>query len=203
MVAKQYKYLGILLNSSLTLSDQINHTIGHVTGKLNSLSLLRAYISDRVAITIYKATILPLIEYANITHSLVSSKQLQKMQRLQNRALRIVYRHISDVNISDLHIRANLGTLAQRAYRQTLCLMYRRAHQSDYYPTVTNDGITRASDKIKFLLPRPTTERFKKFPIYYGASLWDELDSAVQKTDDYCIFKMRIVKRPDLTRFPV
>lgn len=86
-------------------------------GKLNSLSLLRPYIPHKVGITIYKATILPLLEYANVIYSLVSPKQLHKMQRLQNRLLHIIFEHLSAVNISDLHARANLGTLAQRSYR--------------------------------------------------------------------------------------
>lgn len=202
-MTNQYKYLGILLNPSLSLSDHIQKTIGHVTGKLNTLSTLRKYISHKVALTIYKGTILPLLEYANVTHSLMTQAHRAKLQRLQNRALRIVFRHLPGSDLTSLHIQANLGTLAQRTHRQLMCLMYRRAHQSELFPTEVVQSVTRTSSKIKFIFPRPTCERFKEFPLYQGAGLWDKLDVAIQKTHDYEIFKMRIPKKPDLVNFPV
>lgn len=124
------------------------------------------------------------------------------MQRLQNRALRIIYRHVTGASLSDLHILANLGKLAQRTNRQTLCLMYRRAHLSDHFCTEIVEGTTRSSSKIKFHLPKPTCKHFTKFPLYYGAGLWDRVHVATQKSNEYCIFKMKIPQKPNLDRFP-
>lgn len=202
-MVSQYKYLGILLNPSLTLSDHILKTIGHVTGKINTLSTLCRYITHKMAITIYKGTILPLLEYANVTYTLISASQRHKLQRLQNRALRVIFRNSTDDNLTQLHLKANLGTLAQRSHRQLLCLMYRRAHLSDLFPSEVTCSSTRTNSKIKFVLPRPSSERFKQFPLYYGAEQWDKLEVHIQKTQDYDLFKMRIPKKPDFSNFPI
>lgn len=143
------------------------------------------------------------LEYANVTHSLVSVKLRRKIQRLQNRALRIIYRNTLDLDLSALHVRANIGTLAQRTARQVLCLMYRRAHLSDSYPLEEPKGRTRSNNKMKFQIPRPKYERIKSYPLYHGSTLWDKLDEMTQKSQDYDIFKMRIPKKPDLSNYPI
>lgn len=201
--ATQYKYLGLTLDPSLSLTGHFQYTIGHVTGRINSLSYLRNYVNYQTALIIYKGTILPLLEYANVVHSLITVKLQKKMQRLQNRALRIIYRHDSDHDIATLHLKANIGTLMQRSNRQVLCLMYRRAHLSNLYPLEIAKNRTRSCGKLKFQLPRPVYERFKSFPLYHGSTLWDNLDEMTQKSQDYEVFKLRIPKKPDLVNFPV
>lgn len=192
-----------MLSPNLSLLDYIQNTVGHVTGRLNTLSTLRKYIPHNVALTIYKETILSPLEYANVIYTLIPYAQRAKLQRLQNRALRIVFRHSADMDLTILHTRANLGTLAQRCNRQLLCLMYRRAQLSDHFPTEIICSSTRANNKIKFILPKPTSERFKQFPLYQGAGLWDNLEVATQKANDYEIFKMKMSKKPDFNSFPV
>lgn len=152
-VTNRHKYLGVLLNSNLSFSDQIQQVIGNVTRKLNSLSFLHRYISQKTAVTIYKGTILPLLEYANVTHTLVLPTLLRKLQRLQNCALWIIYWHRSNSSLAEFVLLANLGTLAQRSNRQLLCLMFRRAHFSEHYPTVVSSGSIRTGNKIKFPVP--------------------------------------------------
>lgn len=151
----------------------------------------------------YKGTILPLLDYANVTYSLIASHLKKKLQRLQNRAMRIIYQHLPNTDMTTLHTMAKAGTLAQRASRQLLCLMFRRAHHSDLFPIVDTSGVTRSSNKIKFVLPRPKYERFKSYPLYFGTTLWDKLDANVQKSLDYEIFKIRIPKKPDLVNYPI
>lgn len=82
----------------------------------------------------------------------------KKLQRLQNRALRIIYDHRD--NLEELHCRANIAALRQRADKQLLNLMYRRS-LNPKYPQVMNlsSTTTRASAKIRFDTPRPKVER--------------------------------------------
>lgn len=95
------------------------------------------------------------------------------MQRLQNRALKIVFLRDYNQTNYEHHFKSRLLPLEQRAEFQLLCLMYRRAHFTDRYPLTRTDGIhdTRSSNRLKFELPRPNNEKFKKFPHYRGAQL--------------------------------
>lgn len=98
-VVQSYKYLGVLLNPSLTLDAHAQNIIGHVASKINELSYLRVFVTSGIALTIYKSTIVPLLEYSNIIFSLISAKQRKKMQRLQNRALSDIYRQLEIIRL--------------------------------------------------------------------------------------------------------
>lgn len=114
------------------------------------------------------------------------------MQRLQNRALRIIFGHHQNLSTNELHEQANLTNLVTRANQHLTCLMYKQAHYFSAYPFVPNAWVTRANQKIRFNLPRPTTERYKQFPLYYGAKLWDLLHHNTQRTDSYELLKYQL-----------
>lgn len=162
-IVQNNKYLGVLLNPSLTLDDHTQNIIGHVCDKLNTLSHLRTFIPCKTALTIYKSTILPLLEYTNVVFSLISVKQCKKLQMLQNKALSIVYRQHTREDAVALHTQARLASLVQRADRQLTCLMYRRASHSSNFPLEQTAGVTRASSKNRFVMPRPNLEKFKRY----------------------------------------
>ena len=49
-----YKYLGIILDSTLTFKNQIQNTIKIVAHKISLLQKIRNYINENAAIQIYK-----------------------------------------------------------------------------------------------------------------------------------------------------
>lgn len=132
-VVPKYKYLALQLNLSLTLIDNVNETIGMVSSKLNTLIHIKKYVHNSTLLTVYKGAILPIIEYGNITNSLISKTHYKKLQRLQNRALSIIFSNVCNLSLEDKHIKAKLPTVVQKADRQLLCLMYRRSCQPDLY----------------------------------------------------------------------
>lgn len=158
----------------------------------------------------YKTAILPIIEYANITHTLLTKSISRKLQRLQNRALNIIYySHYLPVQerqaMEELHMLAKIEPVRQRADRQLICLMFRRSHDACRYPQITGseNSNTRASRKIRFEVPKPKTERFKQFPHYRGAKLWDSLEASTQQILSYESFKRSIPKVPNFNLYPV
>lgn len=199
----KYKYLGLILNPQLTLTDNINKTIGTVSTKLNTLVNLRKYVYSHTLLTLYKTAILPLMEYGNIVNSLIPLNQRRKLQRIQNRDLKIIYTNLPTTTTEDLHIRAKIAPIAQRSDRQLLCLMYRRAQLPDKYPQIQTNVTTRANERIRFATPRPKTEKYKKYPMYRGSQLWDTLSPETQKLTSYELFKYSIPKTPNFQEYPV
>lgn len=114
------------------------------------------------------------------------------MQRLQDRALRIVYFKDRILQSHELHKKAKLLTLERRSEAQLLCLMFKRSYNNVKYRLIDPNRVTRAKDKIKFYVPRPTNEKFKSFPFYQGSLLWDQMPPETQKSDSYLAFKVRI-----------
>lgn len=187
-----YKYLGLVLNPQLNLTEHIKLLIGSIAGKLNTFSYIRKYVDVRTALLIYKTTILPIFEYGNITHCLVPTRLRIKMQRFQTRALRAVFYLDNNLSPAELHFKANLLELEYRSNIQLLCLIHKRSFQNEKFPLVETDVVTRATGRIRFQMPKPNSERFKKFPMYYGVSLWNKIPPDIQKTDAYPVFKSKI-----------
>lgn len=118
-----YRYLGLMLNCQLTLAQHVNSTIGLVSSKLKTFAAIRKYINVEHSLLVYKSMILSLFEYANISFTLVPLVLRKKLERLQNRALRIIYFFDVSLPVAELRVKAKLIPLAQRADTQLLCLM--------------------------------------------------------------------------------
>lgn len=200
-----YKYLGVNLDSGVSLRDNTNKIIGMVSAKLNRLSYLRKYINKIISLLIYKTAVLPLLEYANVTQPLLTKTLQKKLQRLQNRALRIIYHyHLPADTLEQLHLNARLMPVRQRADRHTLCLIYRRSRLPDQYPhKIIGNAATRSASKVRFDLPRPKLEKYKTFSMYQGVQLWDELTAVVQHSVTYDYFNLCIPKPANFLPYPV
>lgn len=61
------------LNRQLTFSDHVRTIIGTVSLKINTLAYVRKYVGPHTALTIYRSTILPVMEYANLIQLLYSN----------------------------------------------------------------------------------------------------------------------------------
>ena len=80
----------------------------------------------KYAFTIYKQTILPLLDYSGFMQISAHASDKYDLQLLQNNALRVCH----NVKLRDrflierMHIRANLLSLDQRRQKQVLFLMF-------------------------------------------------------------------------------
>ena len=97
-----YKYLGIQLDMNLTFHKYLQDCIQRASYKIYIVAKIRYYIDINTALTIYKTMILPIFEYGDIAYDLADRKSLDKLQTLQNRALRICVN--SDVHLSRIRL---------------------------------------------------------------------------------------------------
>ena len=86
------KYLGVFVDSSLDWSPHIDHICKRNYPKLRLLNRLSCFLCSDVFIKIYKGTILPILNYACIVWMDCPKKLSNKLERLQNQALRIIFR---------------------------------------------------------------------------------------------------------------
>lgn len=70
-IVPTYKYLGLTLNSQLTFREHTTQIINFASYRINSLIFFKKYVNHNTLLQIYKTTILPIFEYANIIHPLV------------------------------------------------------------------------------------------------------------------------------------
>ena len=171
-----YNYLGIIFNFEMTLTPLFTKIKKRVSNKIYMLSKIRNNIDIQCALTIYKQTMLPLLDYAGFL--LISGNVFNRsdLQILQNDALRICFNvKLRDrVSVVRMHQRARLISLEQRRQKQLLNLMfiYKNRHVNIRRVHARN---TRAANLYSFTRERYHNNKYKNSPFYKGAILWDQL----------------------------
>ena len=162
-----------------------------VGNKLFKLGKMRKYLGEKDCLLVYKSMIVPVMDYCSFYLGGAQQNELQKLQRLQNRAIRICCQlRIRGNHIDDMHNDNKIHMLEKRRKQQLLCFMWKRS-KTDRVRHIDNVR-TRGDRKIKFLIRRACTSFYQKGPFYRRVSLWDRLSEAVQKSTTQVIFKNAI-----------
>ena len=86
------KYLGVKLDSTLTMKDHISSVCRACFLELRRIASIRQYLSREAVTKLVSASILSRIDYCNATFSGITDEQLSRLQRIQNAAARLILR---------------------------------------------------------------------------------------------------------------
>lgn len=114
---KQAKLLGINLDAGLTFESHFNEIINKCSSKLNLLKILSSKhygLKTRTLLTVYKLTILSIIQYSMLPFHIIRKKIKKKLQIIQNKALKIIFKINRNTSNNILHAIANIDTIEQR-----------------------------------------------------------------------------------------
>ena len=176
-----YKYLGVHIDSHLNFNVHIDNCCKIVSHKLYLLSKIRHCINEDACICIYKTMIVPLFDYGDVIYSGSSDKNLSRLQKLQNRGLRIcldVREHISRIQ---LHQACTTLPLKLRRNFNLRKFMFKQKDNQDI--VVYREIRTRRHDALIFETCIPNLELFKKSTIYRGIIEWNNLPTGTRNIE--------------------
>ena len=75
-----FKYLGVILDSTLNYKHHISSILRTVLHKMVLLAKLKRYLNNDVAFHIYKSMLLPYFDYADVIYHKSNSTELNKLQ---------------------------------------------------------------------------------------------------------------------------
>jgi hypothetical protein len=127
---KNPKFLGIKFDGYLNGSEHIDEIKEKTKNRLNILRILsfkkRWMINVNVLINIYKSLIRSIIDYSAFLVSFASDSQLERLERIQNEALRIIFK----VKKSD-HIEQQASKKSKhRTHQRKTNLPLKKLHQT-------------------------------------------------------------------------
>ena len=191
---KLYKYLGVWIDSSLSMTKHLNNGYKMAYQKVFKLKKLRKQMSAATAILVYKQTILPYFEYCDFLIDSCCKKELDKMEKLQYRALRIVHkiRNPRDISRVDLLNLSGMKELKVRRKCHLLNQMFIWKRKGKWLKQ--QNRTTRNQNLQQFYLPKPRTEEARKSPFYRGAKLWLKLPPNIRKMEGKEEFKLATKK---------
>ena len=182
-----YKYLGITLDMNLSFNRHLENLIKTISYKALLLAKIRKYITQEVALQIYKTMILPIMEYGDILYDGSNQKLTGKLQVLQNRCLRtclLPNQHLPTIRLHEI------GSIANLKMRREMHLQLYMFKQKSNVNIVNNRKVcTRMHDAIVFTTFKPNSEKYKRNVLYKGALAWNSLSVAIRKSQTYTLLK--------------
>lgn len=189
---RNYEYLGIIIDEYLNFEKALNAVYSKVNNKLYLLGLIRKYLTRYSAIRLFKALAMPYMEYAYFILGACNDKSITKLQRLQNRGMRICLKSTRLTPTSILHEQCKMLTVRNKMILNTLKVMNRRIHRAHCPDRNSNIRATRSNRAPLFIEIFPLSARFQKSLCGWGYQLWNRLPADARATDDPAFFSRRL-----------
>ena len=165
------KLLGVVIDTNLSFKDHINNLQTKLAAKLGLLRRLSHVLPQKVLCSLFMSIIQPHIDYCLSVWGSCSQTDINSIQKLQNRAARIITKCF-DYNISSLDLVKNLGWMSveDRCNYYTSILIYKCLHNSSSH--ILSNRFTRASDSHCYItryaennnlqVPKPNSNYMKQ-----------------------------------------
>ena len=190
------KLLGIEIDYMLNFDTQVSHICQKAARQLNVLQRLSKFLSDKTRLIIFKSFIQSNFNYCPIVWHFCSKSNSEKLEKLQFRALRIVFNDyeasyenlLSRVNMTTLHLN-RMKNIAIETYK---CL-------NSLSPEYIRDHVNYKSSNYNFRyenmaeIPTVRTTRYGKNSFRFeSARVWNSLPNDIRKVENFKEFKRLI-----------
>ena len=194
------KSLGLTIDAQLSWSKHVDEISKKVSSAIGALKRVRPFIPTDVAAQIYNALILPHFDYCSPVWDGISGCLSDKLQKLQNRAARVITQSPFDTSSNLLLAMLKWEKLSLRRKKQKALIMYKTLNElaPDYLQRLftqrhVNDYNLRNLEG-KLSLPKPNTNYLKRSFCYSGACLWNNLPQDLKSVCSIGQFKRGIRK---------
>ena len=131
------RYLGITLDYELSFKPHVKGLIKTVQYKGYLLKHAKGCLPKDARLSVYKAYIVPIIDYGDVLYNGVVVELLQKLQRLQNRCLKICEGAHRLTPTVDIHRATNMPLLKERIKYHIKLIAFKRAQDPKFRrPTI-------------------------------------------------------------------
>jgi hypothetical protein len=192
------KVLGVTIDSELRFSQHIKTIVQRVVSLLRVLNRFRHMLPEEAKLQMVKSLIMPIINYALPVFGFsLTMENVNILNRLQNNALRFVYKLRKYDHISHHRKLAELLPVQENCTLETVAIVHRvlKTHRPSYLKDkiVARKEIRERPTRQDSMLhlPRVTLELGKKGFSYFGPHRYNELPNNIKKFS-YKTFKKKV-----------
>ena len=177
------KFLGVMLNDTLTWSDHVNLICTKASKGIDLLRRIAWFLPKEALLCHYNAYILPHFTYADIVWNTCTASESARLERLQNYAVRIILQRHWEASATCIRKEMGWHTLAsRRMLSEVVTTFHSISGHSPHYlssllrPVVSlhNHG-TRSVTTNGLHLPKVSTGFGKKSFAFRVAQRWNSL----------------------------
>ena len=193
-----FKYLGVYIDSELCWSVHISKLCTKVSRMISFLGRLSSFIDESGLRLLYNSVIMPHFDYGDTVWHSACKSHLDIIQKLQNRAGRIILKVKSSENksISEIHDILKWDTLQSRTDKHTYSMMYKILN--DMAPDYLKDKFSYKSTNYflrqgeNLSLPKPNTQKCKRTFLYRGVKMYNDLPHDIRQSSSLSVFNKKI-----------
>ena len=130
---KNAKFLGIEIDNLLSFSKHFDSIQSRSSKRLNVLRVLARHgVEPKILLTLYKTYVRPITDYGSAAFLAISGTQLERLNRIQNEAIRISLRLPTYIRSSLLHEYASMELIRDRLLKMNSVLINRMKSHNDH-----------------------------------------------------------------------
>ena len=192
---KHFKYLGVILDINLNWSMHVKSLVNKVTRAIGSIHRVRQYISHKNMINLYHSLILPHIDYCCITWGLRSKLVIDRLQKFQNRFIRMLFHLSYTTSAKPYIIRLEWQTIEERIKYQFCLMVFKILNRQapNYLNRILSirsvSYATRHATSTRLIVPQVRLEYRKRSFFYQGPFLFNKLPFYIQSANSLYLFK--------------
>ena len=190
------KYLGLYLDEHLSFSYHINEVCKSLRKYFPVFYNIRRYLNNAHIKAIYYSMIYSKIKYGILTYGLTTATNLNKVQIIQNKLLKVITNQKYRTPTNDLHNSLEILKVKDILTQETLSFVHNFTHNK--LPIIFNNYFRKFNDihdrntrnRNNFIIPRSKTVLGSKTIKYIGTVTWNALDQNIKLIDNIKKFRL-------------
>ena len=193
----QFEYLGMQIDSKLQMNKHVDVMYKKARIKMGILYKIRKFITSETALLIYKVMIRPHLEYGDFLVDSANQLNVEKLERLQEKVLRLVeYQKLrcNRKDILSLKLSLKIENLETRRKLNLLRLMFDQSKCTDNIleNSTTLTMSLRSDQNVKMKSDFTRITKIQMSPYYRGVELWNKLPYEIQNISSKMKFKSMV-----------
>ena len=191
------RYLGVRLDPTLSMRDQVSSVCRACFLELRRIGSIKKFLSREAVIKLVNAAILSRLDYCNSTFVGITNEQFNRLQRVQNAAARLILSKRKRDHVTPLLRELHWLPVKARCHYKLAVLAYRHFDGS-LAPSLSaalevraTTRTLRSSDERLLVVPRYNlmTAGRRSFGVA-APMIWNSLPSTIRNTPSLCQFKI-------------
>ena len=193
------KTLGIIVDQHLSWKSNTKNICKKITAGISALRRIKPFVDKDTLISIYNAIVRPHFDYCCEVWDVLGKTQSKRLQKLQNRAARVIMSMSNDTDYSIALHALDWEPLKLMRKKAKAKLMYKilnkmgpesLANLFTYKSEVTSHKLRGISSGL--CLPQPRTNNMKNSFMYDGAHIWNSIPSEIRECKSLSCFQNKI-----------
>ena len=193
------KTLGVTVDQHLSWKSNTDIICGKITSGISALRRLKDFVDRQTLLSVCNAIIRPYFDYCCEVWDVFSETQSKRLQKLQNRAARIIMNMSNDTDHSVALKALGWKTLKVERKKAKAKMMYKLLNNMGpqsltnlftYKGETTSYNLRNISGTL--CLPQPRTNNLKKSLVYDGSFLWNSIPKEIRESKSLPSFRTKI-----------